>query len=84
MRRSTSRFAPLFALAVASTMALTATGAVQAAADYPNKPVKWIVPYPPGGTTDVLARIVAQLAAQVAHVHVDHVRARLEVVPPHV
>jgi tripartite-type tricarboxylate transporter receptor subunit TctC len=26
---------------------------------YPNKPVKWIVPYPPGGTTDVLARIIA-------------------------
>ena len=31
-----------------------------AAADYPVKPVKWIVPYPPAGTTDVLARIVAQ------------------------
>jgi tripartite-type tricarboxylate transporter receptor subunit TctC len=31
-----------------------------AAADYPTHPVKWIVPYPPGGTTDVLARIVAQ------------------------
>jgi tripartite-type tricarboxylate transporter receptor subunit TctC len=31
-----------------------------AAADYPTHPVKWVVPYPPGGTTDVLARIVAQ------------------------
>ncbi len=31
-----------------------------AASDYPNRPVKWIVPYPPGGTTDVLARIMAQ------------------------
>lgn len=30
------------------------------AADYPTRPVKWIVPYPPGGTTDVLARILAQ------------------------
>jgi tripartite-type tricarboxylate transporter receptor subunit TctC len=30
------------------------------AADYPVRPVKWIVPYPPGGTTDVLARIIAQ------------------------
>jgi tripartite-type tricarboxylate transporter receptor subunit TctC len=30
------------------------------AADYPTKPVKWVVPYPPAGTTDVLARIVAQ------------------------
>src|SRR3984893_13812632 len=30
------------------------------AVDYPVRPVKWIVPYPPGGTTDVLARIIAQ------------------------
>jgi tripartite-type tricarboxylate transporter receptor subunit TctC len=30
------------------------------AADYPSRPVRWIVPYPPGGTTDVLARIIAQ------------------------
>ena len=30
------------------------------AADYPTKPVKWVVPYTPAGTTDVLARIVAQ------------------------
>ena len=41
-----------------------ALGAVPSAAlaqqDYPAKPVKWIVPYPPAGTTDVLARIVAQ------------------------
>ena len=27
---------------------------------YPSKPIKWVVPYPPAGTTDVLARIVAQ------------------------
>ncbi|MEK7947607.1 tripartite tricarboxylate transporter substrate binding protein [Pigmentiphaga sp. YJ18] len=27
---------------------------------YPVKPVKFIVPYPPGGTTDVLARAVAK------------------------
>ena len=30
------------------------------AADYPVRAVKWVVPYPPAGTTDVLARIVAQ------------------------
>ena len=28
------------------------------ATDYPNRPIRWIVPYPPAGTTDVLARIV--------------------------
>jgi tripartite-type tricarboxylate transporter receptor subunit TctC len=31
-----------------------------AALDYPTRPVKWVVPYPPAGTTDVLARIMAQ------------------------
>ena len=29
------------------------------AGDYPNRPVKVIVPYPAGGTTDVVARIIA-------------------------
>ena len=30
------------------------------AADYPVRSVKWVVPYPPAGTTDLIARIVAQ------------------------
>jgi tripartite-type tricarboxylate transporter receptor subunit TctC len=46
-------------LAVALALSIAAVGAARAA-DYPTRPVKWIVPYPPGGTTDVLARVVAQ------------------------
>ncbi len=31
-----------------------------ARAAYPDHPVTWVVPYPPGGTTDVVARYIAQ------------------------
>jgi tripartite-type tricarboxylate transporter receptor subunit TctC len=35
------------------------SGAATSATAYPDHPVKMIVPYPAGGTTDILARIVA-------------------------
>ncbi|HEY2187601.1 MAG TPA: tripartite tricarboxylate transporter substrate binding protein [Caldimonas sp.] len=41
-------------------LSIAGLGAPALAADYPTKPVTWVVPYPPGGTTDVLARIIAQ------------------------
>jgi len=50
---------PRIAATLLSCAALVLPLAAQAA-DYPTRPVKWIVPYPPAGTTDVLARIVAQ------------------------
>ena len=44
-------------------LAVTCTTLVSAftaqAADYPDKPIRMIVPYPPGGTSDLLARAIA-------------------------
>jgi tripartite-type tricarboxylate transporter receptor subunit TctC len=34
------------------------------AADYPSRPVHWLVGYPPGGTTDILARIMGQYLSE--------------------
>jgi len=41
-------------------IAALAFAAASALAEYPDKPVKIIVPYPPAGTTDILARLIAQ------------------------
>jgi tripartite-type tricarboxylate transporter receptor subunit TctC len=47
----------VFRAAFCAVFALATCAA--SAADYPTRPVKWVVPYPPAGTTDVLARIIA-------------------------
>jgi tripartite-type tricarboxylate transporter receptor subunit TctC len=34
------------------------------ALDYPTRPVRWVVGYPPGGSTDIVARIIGQWLSQ--------------------
>lgn len=41
------------------------SGAVLAQADYPNKPIKILVPFPPGGTSDVMGRMMAEPLSRV-------------------
>ena len=41
-------------------LAALAAGAEAPAQTYPARPIKWIVPYTPGGLTDTVTRIVAQ------------------------
>jgi tripartite-type tricarboxylate transporter receptor subunit TctC len=42
--------------AAAIVLALTTTAFAQ---DYPNKPVRLIIPFPPGGSNDVVGRVIA-------------------------
>ncbi len=47
-------------LALLLCCALVCTAPTYAQSDYPNKPIRLIVPFPPGGSTDIVGRVVAQ------------------------
>src|SRR3954467_13749182 len=41
-------------LAVAAELATAQIGV------YPNKPLRWVVPFPPGGSADIMGRMIGQ------------------------
>jgi tripartite-type tricarboxylate transporter receptor subunit TctC len=49
-----------FVRIVLAALLMLGTGGNAFALDYPTRPVRWIVGYPAGGTTDILARIMGQ------------------------
>jgi hypothetical protein len=53
------RFPPIL-IAFAACLLTALSGAAHAAQSYPTKPLRFIVPFPPGGGTDILARLVGE------------------------
>jgi tripartite-type tricarboxylate transporter receptor subunit TctC len=58
--RALMRIAPGLVAAIAAAPVL----GQNAPAGYPNKPIRFVVPYPPGGTTDIVARGIATKLAE--------------------
>src|ERR1700704_72657 len=54
----TSRRTAIFMIAIGLSAFASIGGA--SALDYPTRPVRWVVGYPPGGATDIIARLIGQ------------------------
>ena len=52
-------------LLLAAGLALLSVASAQAATDFPTKPVRIIVAFPPGGGTDIVARLIGQKLTEV-------------------
>ncbi|MET1113807.1 MAG: tripartite tricarboxylate transporter substrate binding protein [Comamonas sp.] len=60
-------FRPLItATVMACTFTASFSAIAQGPADYPNKPVRMVIPFPPGGGTDILARVVANKLTEIS------------------
>jgi tripartite-type tricarboxylate transporter receptor subunit TctC len=49
----------LHKIVIATALCFTSLVGSAIAQDYPNKPIRWVVPYTPGGYTDNVTRIVS-------------------------
>ena len=59
-RLPSSRTVPkIKALLAAVACVVCASAAAQGVADFPKRPLRMVVPYPPGGSTDIVGRIIA-------------------------
>ncbi len=52
------------ALSLAATLAISTPHAAAAADAYPARPIRFVVAFPPGGGTDIIARSIAQKLAE--------------------
>src|ERR1700710_144807 len=60
MERFMTGFVRAAMLSIACLASLAASGAPAPAADYPNRPVKWLIGFAAGGPVDIVARIMGQ------------------------
>lgn len=58
---------------LAGTAAALSIGSARAQAGFPNRPIRLVIPFPPGGPLDVMGRLIAQrLSSKLGQVIVDN------------